>query len=101
MSTQTQQTDLFKQQLRQSLQRESLNSRTVKIARHANVYTCGDHDEMVYFIESGEIKLLVLSPKGKSACWRSTAREIFSASYALSGSERASWKPPSRWKTPS
>ena len=53
--------DEFKQKLRESLQREPLNSRTVKIARHANVYTCGDQDEMVFFIESGRIKLLMLS----------------------------------------
>ena len=26
---------------------------------------CGDHDEMVYFIESGQIKLLMLSSEGK------------------------------------
>lgn len=57
--------DEFKQKLSESLQQESLNSRTVKIARHANVYTCGDNDEMVYFIESGRIKLLMLSPEGK------------------------------------
>src|SRR6476659_10259212 len=35
------------------------------IARHANVYNCGDQDEMVYFIKSGKIKLLMLSPEGK------------------------------------
>ena len=57
--------DPFKEQLRESLQRETLNSRSVKIARHANVYTCGDQDEIVYFIESGRIKLLMLSPEGK------------------------------------
>lgn len=55
----------FKAQLRDSLQRETLNVRTVKYDRHANIYTCGDHDEMVYFIESGRIKLLMLSPEGK------------------------------------
>jgi adenine-specific DNA-methyltransferase len=33
--------------------------------KHANVYTCGDHDRMVYVIEHGQIKLLVLSPDGK------------------------------------
>jgi CRP/FNR family cyclic AMP-dependent transcriptional regulator len=59
------QADRFKQQLRESLQHETLHSRSVKIARHANVYTCGDQDEMVYFIESGQIKLLILSPEGK------------------------------------
>jgi CRP-like cAMP-binding protein len=65
MIQQTAQADKFKQQLRDSLQRETLNSRAVKIARHANVYTCGDQDGMVYFIESGQIKLLMLSPEGK------------------------------------
>ena len=48
-----------------SLERETLNSRAIKIPRHANVYTCGDQDEMVYFIESGQIKLLMLSAEGK------------------------------------
>jgi CRP/FNR family cyclic AMP-dependent transcriptional regulator len=62
---QTPQADQFKQQLRDSLQRETMNSRAIKIARHANVYTCGDQDEMVYFIASGQIKLLMLSSEGK------------------------------------
>jgi CRP-like cAMP-binding protein len=59
------QADQFKQQLRDSLERETMNSRGIKVARHSNVYTCGDHDEMVYFIESGQIKLLMLSSEGK------------------------------------
>lgn len=58
-------TDQFKEQLRESLQRYTLNTRSVKFARHANVYTCGDQDDMVYFIESGQVKLLMLSPEGK------------------------------------
>jgi CRP/FNR family cyclic AMP-dependent transcriptional regulator len=62
---QTPQSDLFKQQLRDSLQRETADSRAVKVARHANVYTCGDHDEMVYFVESGQVKLLMLSSEGR------------------------------------
>jgi CRP/FNR family transcriptional regulator, cyclic AMP receptor protein len=62
---QTPQADEFKQQLCASLQRETQDSRTVKIARHVNVYTCGEQDEMVYFIESGQIKLLMLSSEGK------------------------------------
>ena len=65
MNQQTLQTDPFKEQLRESLQRETFNSRAVTIARHDNVYTCGDQDEMVYFIECGRIKLLMLSPEGK------------------------------------
>lgn len=62
---QTPQVDQFKLQLRDSLQRETINSHAVKVARHANVYTCGDQDEMVYFIESGQIKLLMVSAEGK------------------------------------
>ena len=65
MIQQTPQADQFKQQLRDSLQRETVNSRAIKIARHQHVYTCGDPDEMVYFIESGQIKLLMLSSEGR------------------------------------
>jgi CRP-like cAMP-binding protein len=86
MIEQTPQTDRFKQQLRDSLQRETLNSRAVKIARHANVYTCGDQDEMVYFIESGQIKLLMLSPEGKECLLAiHSAGDIF-GELCLSGS---------------
>ena len=62
---QTPQAEEFKQQLRDSLQRETFDSRAIKVARHDNVYTSGDQDEMVYFIESGQIKLLMLSADGK------------------------------------
>jgi CRP-like cAMP-binding protein len=86
MIQQTPQADRFKQQLRESLQHETLNSRAVKIARHANVYTCGDHDEMVYFIESGQIKLLMLSSEGKECLLAiHSAGDIF-GELCLSGS---------------
>jgi CRP/FNR family transcriptional regulator, cyclic AMP receptor protein len=65
MIQQTPQADQFKQQLRDSLQREMLNVHAVTIKRHANVYTCGDQDEMVYFVASGQIKLLMLSSEGR------------------------------------
>jgi CRP/FNR family transcriptional regulator, cyclic AMP receptor protein len=61
----TPEAERFKQQMRDSLRRETMNSRAVTIPRQANVYTCGDQDEMVYFLESGQIKLLLLSPEGK------------------------------------
>jgi CRP-like cAMP-binding protein len=86
MIQQTAQADKFKQQLRESLRHETLNSRTVKIARHANVYTCGDQNEMVYFIESGQIKLLMLSPEGKECLLAiHSAGDIF-GELCLSGS---------------
>jgi CRP/FNR family transcriptional regulator, cyclic AMP receptor protein len=65
MLQQTPQADQFKQQLRDSLKREMKDSHAVKITRHANVYNCGDRDEKVYFIESGQIKLLMRSSDGK------------------------------------
>jgi CRP/FNR family transcriptional regulator, cyclic AMP receptor protein len=65
MIQETPQADLFKQQMRESLRQETLNSRAVTIAKHDNVYTCGDNDELVYFIESGQVKLLMLSPEGR------------------------------------
>src|SRR6201987_5839711 len=78
MIQQTPQADEFKQQLRDSLQRETLNSRAVKIARHANVYNCGDKDEMVYFIETGQVKLLMLSSEGRECILAiHTAGDVF------------------------
>ncbi len=65
MIQQTPQADEFKRQLRDSLQRETLNTRAIKVARHASVYNSGDQDEMVYFIESGQVKLLMLSSEGR------------------------------------
>jgi len=58
-------TELFKKQMRASLQREVKGSRSIKIARHANVYTLGEQDEMVYFIERGQVKLVMISSEGK------------------------------------
>jgi CRP/FNR family transcriptional regulator, cyclic AMP receptor protein len=65
MIQETPQSDLFKKQLGESLLREAQNSRAVKFARHENVYTVGERDEMVYYIESGQVKLLMDSPEGK------------------------------------
>ena len=61
----TPQAEEFKKQLRNSLERETVNSLTIKFARHTNIYNCGDRDGMVYFIESGQIKLLMLSSEGR------------------------------------
>ncbi|MGZ8487315.1 MAG: Crp/Fnr family transcriptional regulator, partial [Candidatus Binatia bacterium] len=65
MIQQTPEAARYKEQRRESLRRETVNSRAVTIPRHSNVYTCGDQDEMVYFIESGQIKLLTVSSEGK------------------------------------
>lgn len=65
MIQQTPQADEFKRQLRDSLQRETLNTRAIRLGRHASVYNNGDQDEAVYFIESGQIKLVMVSSEGK------------------------------------
>jgi CRP/FNR family cyclic AMP-dependent transcriptional regulator len=65
MIQQTPEVNKFKKQLRESLRRETQNSRAVKIARDKNVYSCGDKDENVYYIERGQIKLFILSAQGK------------------------------------
>jgi len=57
--------DEFKQLLRDSLQSEPAIYRTIKIARNANVYTAGDQGDAIYFIESGQIKLLMHSAGGR------------------------------------
>jgi CRP/FNR family cyclic AMP-dependent transcriptional regulator len=59
------QVDQFKQRLRDSLLRETKDAHAITIAKHENIYTCGDLAENIYFIESGQIKLLMLSPEGK------------------------------------
>src|SRR3954470_6282377 len=56
--------DFFKQKLRDSLKRESLNSVAVTMEPHSTIYSRGDRDEKVYFIESGQIKLLMLTMAG-------------------------------------
>jgi CRP-like cAMP-binding protein len=57
-------TDLFKKHAR------VVATRGQELARHQdretrNVYTIGGQDEMVYFIESGQVKLLMLSSEGR------------------------------------
>jgi CRP/FNR family transcriptional regulator, cyclic AMP receptor protein len=61
----TPQSDLFKDEIRESLRLETLHSRAVVVPKHTNVYTSGDNDELVYFLESGQIKLLITSQEGK------------------------------------
>ena len=58
-------TNNFKQRLYESLQSATLNFPTVHVDKHLHVYVCGDPAGCVYFIESGQIKLLMLSPEGK------------------------------------
>jgi CRP/FNR family cyclic AMP-dependent transcriptional regulator len=64
MEQQVPQVDHFKQKLSAVLQRDARQYRSRQVARHDNVYTCGDADHTLYFIDSGQVKLLMLSPDG-------------------------------------
>ena len=61
----TAQADLFIKQLRDALQRETRDSRAIQVAKHENVYTCGEQGDTVYFVESGQVKLVMVSPEGR------------------------------------
>ena len=56
---------MFKKQLRDSLRRETSGSPAIKFAKHTNIYNCGDKGATVYFIESGQVKLVTVSVEGK------------------------------------
>jgi CRP-like cAMP-binding protein len=58
-------TNRFKAQLRGSLERVTKNSHAIHISKNHHVYTIGDEIEMVYFIESGKVKLVMVSPEGR------------------------------------
>jgi CRP-like cAMP-binding protein len=65
MIQQTSQSDQFKEQMQGSLFNETKNSSPIKIGKHDHVYTSGDERETVYFIEKGQIKLIMTSSEGK------------------------------------
>lgn len=68
------------------MQRDPQTSRAITIAKHAHVYTCGDPGESLYFIESGQVKVLLTSPEGRECLLAIyTAGDLFGES-CLSGS---------------
>ncbi len=77
--------DRFKQQVRESLKNQPLGWRTVKYSKSQYIYTPGARDGMIYYIESGQVKLLLPSYDGK-LCLTSirTSGDIFGES-CLSG----------------
>jgi CRP-like cAMP-binding protein len=65
MIQQTSQSDQFKEQMQGSLFNETKNSNAIKVDKHNQVYTAGDERQTVYFIEKGQIKLVMASSEGK------------------------------------
>lgn len=81
--------DRFKQQVCTVLAQETAHCRTLHFARRASIYTCGQEDKTVYFIERGQVKLVMLAPDGRECLLTIlTAGDIF-GEVCLSGlSER-------------
>lgn len=57
--------DEFKQRLRKLLQEDARQCRAIELTKNASVYTAGEDGEAIYFIESGQVKLVMLSAEGK------------------------------------
>ncbi len=64
MIQRTSHSDQFKEQMQGSLLNETKNSSVMKVRKHNHVYTMGDERETVYFIEKGQIKLVMVSEEG-------------------------------------
>jgi CRP/FNR family transcriptional regulator, cyclic AMP receptor protein len=66
MIGQTPQAQLIRRKLLDSLRQKTSDAFIVKIAKHANIYTCGDVGACsIYLIECGQVKLLTQSDAGK------------------------------------
>lgn len=65
MIQKTPESDRFKEEMRDSLFTATKNSRPLRVDKSDHVYVVGDQRETVYFIESGQIKLVMLSADGK------------------------------------
>lgn len=79
----------FKQQLRIVLRQEVQQCRIASFTKHDHIYTGGDHGQTVYFIESGQVKLLMLSPEGHECLLAIlTAGDIFGESCMSGLNER-------------
>lgn len=55
----------FKEQLCASLVKETLNLPSYMVSKSNNIYSCGDLGESVYFIEKGQVKLVMFSASGQ------------------------------------
>ena len=59
------QTAQYKQQLVYLMQQETLHTSAITIAKNACVYRRCDADQTIYFIERGQIKMLMRSPEDR------------------------------------
>jgi len=57
--------DKFKLQIRETLRKPSSGWYTARYSKSQYIYTTGHRDGMIYYIESGQVKLLLPSQEGK------------------------------------
>ena len=81
----TQEASPLKKRLFKSLSAQS--ARTVRVRKHCNVYTCGDADQNIYWIQSGYIKIAVSSTDGKECILDIYATGDFFGEACLAGRE--------------
>jgi CRP/FNR family transcriptional regulator, cyclic AMP receptor protein len=55
----------FKQQIRQYLLKSSVGWRVERVAKRDRIYTSGERNDSIYYLESGQVKLLLQSYEGK------------------------------------
>jgi len=83
------QTSPFTVRVHDSLRQAFTGSVAVRVAKHKNIYRCGDQANTIYFIESGLIKLLMLSPEGKECLLAVlTAGDVFGELCLCGASQR-------------
>ena len=58
------QVDRFNQQLQMALHQATRQSPAINVTKGANLYSLGDQDSVVYLIDSGQVKLVMLTPAG-------------------------------------
>ncbi|MCB0120721.1 MAG: cyclic nucleotide-binding domain-containing protein, partial [Caldilineaceae bacterium] len=55
----------FNQQLQTSLRQATQSCPLITFAKATHIYSAGDHNVHVYFIEQGQVKLVMLTPDGR------------------------------------
>ncbi|MFC4534152.1 Crp/Fnr family transcriptional regulator [Sphaerisporangium dianthi] len=79
----------FKDELRELAAGDSLGASSIRYAKRAHIYNCGEQDQNIYLVESGQVKTQTYARCGKE-CLLSiyTSGDIFGES-ALLGAERS------------
>lgn len=80
---------LLLEDLRDAFRQPALKALTINIQKHRNIYCAGDESDMIYLVESGQIKTVMLSPGGKECLLTiHTVGDLFGESCLASVRER-------------